>query len=234
MVDPFEKYVRWYLRFNGYFAIENFVIHEPIKGVIPQGGEFDVMAVRFPYSREDAGFRLENDQRLGLSSLDNCIDFVIAEVGAGGQKKLNDVWKPPDNEGTKAKRVAYALKWSGFFPDDEVTQHVAEEFQRNGQCRRDRINFRIIVFVQGHNSSVQKRGILQISFREITEWIVGVRSSCYVTRDLGVRSAHNQWDPLILRIWKMADPTSTFDQAEKVDRILALLREEWEANLKSP
>jgi hypothetical protein len=229
MVEPYEKYVRWYLRFKGYFAIENFVIHEPVGGVIPQGGEFDVMAVRFPFSREEAGFKLENDPKLGLSSLKDHIDFVIAEVGGGKRKELNKVWQPPDDGGIKAKRVAYALKWSGFFSDDAVTQRVAKEFQCNCQCRYDRFNCRVIVFAQEHKSSLQNRGIPQISFREISEWIVGVRSSCYAKRGLGVRSCHNQWDPLILQIWKIADPMSTVGQTDKVRRILDLLEEEWKA-----
>jgi len=36
MIDKYEVFVRWYLRFNGYFTIENFIVHgadaEPFHG----------------------------------------------------------------------------------------------------------------------------------------------------------------------------------------------------------
>jgi hypothetical protein len=31
MPDNFERFVRWYLRFNGYFTSENFYVHNPDK-----------------------------------------------------------------------------------------------------------------------------------------------------------------------------------------------------------
>jgi len=31
MADNYERFVRWYLRFNGYFTVENFYVHNPTK-----------------------------------------------------------------------------------------------------------------------------------------------------------------------------------------------------------
>jgi hypothetical protein len=65
MENNYEKFVRWYLRFNGYLTVQNFVIHEPQNGKVPEGAEFDVAAVRFPYSREQVQQKLiQNDPRL--------------------------------------------------------------------------------------------------------------------------------------------------------------------------
>jgi hypothetical protein len=68
------------------------VVYEPVTGA-----EVDVLAVRFPYAHEIAGFRIENDPKLfdaetGRRSL---IDFVIAEVKGGRRSTvLNDLWLP--------------------------------------------------------------------------------------------------------------------------------------------
>lgn len=48
MATKAEEFIRWYLRFNGYFSIENFVVHaadnpKRIKeGVVPQDTECDL------------------------------------------------------------------------------------------------------------------------------------------------------------------------------------------------
>jgi hypothetical protein len=94
MADRYETFVRWYLRFNGYLTVENFVIHEPVAGGVPQGGEFDVVGVRFPYSRESPGFDIELDKSPidDQAREDRLVDVVIAEVKSGGRTGLNPIW----------------------------------------------------------------------------------------------------------------------------------------------
>lgn len=51
MPDNFETFVRWYLRFNGYFTIENFIVHDPRrlwKQTIGNQTELDTLAIRLP------------------------------------------------------------------------------------------------------------------------------------------------------------------------------------------
>jgi hypothetical protein len=62
-VDPYELLVRWYLRFNGYLGVENFVVHQTVEGGNVQVGEDDILAIRFPNSRENPGFVLETDTK---------------------------------------------------------------------------------------------------------------------------------------------------------------------------
>ena len=64
MAQPTENLVRSYLRFNGYLGVENLIVHEPISGAVPQGAEFDVVAVRFPFSSETADFELPRHSQL--------------------------------------------------------------------------------------------------------------------------------------------------------------------------
>ena len=56
MADNYETLVRWYLRFNGYFTVESFIVHEATNQRNQQGGETDVLGVRFPFSQENPGF----------------------------------------------------------------------------------------------------------------------------------------------------------------------------------
>jgi len=46
--DCFEELTRWYLRFNGFLSIENFIIHEPAPHAetVPQGAEIDKRAAQ--------------------------------------------------------------------------------------------------------------------------------------------------------------------------------------------
>ncbi len=52
-----ETLVYWYLRFNGFFLIQNFVLH-PLadsEGSDKQAADSDLLAVRFPYVYEETG-----------------------------------------------------------------------------------------------------------------------------------------------------------------------------------
>src|ERR1700735_2320519 len=102
-----EILVRWYLRFNGYFGVENFILHEPTAEGIAPGGEFDILAVRFPFSQERAGFKIQNDEKLVDKEANEkgVVDFVIAEVKSGNHASLNKLWRQPDPNGEKRKRL---------------------------------------------------------------------------------------------------------------------------------
>jgi hypothetical protein len=84
------------LRFNGYLTVENYVVHEARNGRVPQGGEFDTLGVRFPYSHEHVDQKLiRNDPKLDDAdvSAHHLIDFVIAEVKSGKRNSLNGIWQ---------------------------------------------------------------------------------------------------------------------------------------------
>ena len=82
-----EELVRWYLRLNGYFTIESFIVHaadDPgriLNNQIGSHTETDILAVRMPYSKEITGkLSIVNHQPLVEGSYGR-YDFVIAEVG---------------------------------------------------------------------------------------------------------------------------------------------------------
>jgi hypothetical protein len=223
MPDACETFVRWYLRFNGYLGVENFVVHEPRAGRVNQGTESDILAVRFPYSHEDPGTPLQLDPRL-QAGMPNApvVDFVIAEVKGGNRAPLNDVWSPPPSD-IKIGRVAYLVKWLGSLPCETSIKEVATELQRYHKACRNGYNFRLIFFSKRERRPAQSLGIPQITFSQIAEFFVNVRAGCWQRSGLGVRSDHHQWDPLIRKAWSLADPGRGVSADQKVRDIAALL-----------
>jgi hypothetical protein len=70
---------------------------------------------------------------------------------------------------------------------------------------------------------VQELGIPQITFSDIAEFLVKVRIGCWQQSGLGVRSDHQQWDPLIVKAWMLADPQRDVPAAQKINDIVRLL-----------
>jgi hypothetical protein len=85
-----EKVAYWYFRLNGFFQIQNFVVHPERSG--GQRTDADLPAARFPFRAErlfdDASDVMADDeQRLALSR--ERIDVVIAEVKTNQPCALN-------------------------------------------------------------------------------------------------------------------------------------------------
>ena len=228
MTDPYETFVRWYLRFNGYFSVENFVIHEPVNGVIPQGGEIDILAVRFPYQLETPGFQIHNDERIidEEAAANKFTDIIIAEVKGGKRQNLNDIWIKPDPDDIYSHRLEYLISWIGIFPDEGAISHVVEELRTKYRSQVGLNLFRLILFNHNKSKKFEELGIQQVTFEEIADFFVTVRSPSWQGRGLGVRSAHDQWDPLIKEIWKIGDPENKVEDEVKIHKVLGLLANE--------
>jgi len=227
MKEQHEKLVRWYLRFNGYLTAENYVIHEARNGKVPQGGEFDTLGVRFPYSREQVDQKLiRNDPKLddAEARAAHLIDFVIAEVKGGNRNKLNSIWQSGD-EGAKVRRVAYLLRWMGALGDEQRISDVARRLQKEHRVREHGYLFRLVYFSHSHTQQAVPAVVPQITFQEIAEFIVKLRTPCWKGYGMGVRSLHGQWDKLICDIWDIGNPDSPLSEAQKIEAILALLAE---------
>lgn len=217
-VDPYELLVRWYLRFNGYLGVENFVIHQTVEGGNVQVGENDILAVRFPNSREDPGFALETDDRLlDKEAIDHALlDFVVAEVKGGRKDTLNTVWQAPPDP-AKIARAAYVIQWLGPLAERASIQQVATELQASHRSRSGQFLFRVVKFAHRVRPNLALR---QVTFNDIADFLVRVRTPCWQDRGYGARSPHNQWHPFIKSLWAIADPESSSDPASKIQAIL--------------
>ena len=223
MENNYEKLVRWYLRFNGYLTVENFVIHEPQGGpTITEGAEFDTVAVRFPHSREQIEQKMiQNDPRLEDSEANGgkLIDFVIAEVKSGKRNTLNNIWRP-QGEDLKVDRVAYLLRWLGALRTEDEIAEVARNLQKDLRARHTSFVFRVVYFSHANTTQAVPAIVPQITFRDIAEFVVRLRTPCWAQYNLGVKSNHDQWDEMICEIWNIGNPEKEGSESEKVDAIL--------------
>jgi len=118
-----ETLFTWYFRLNGYFTTPNFTVHKDFRKR-PGGGEADLLAVRFPYSKEEPrNYPFFRDEALVLKEK---VDFVIAEIKSS-QCCINPAWLNKNY-----RNVQYALKWMGFLHDGKEIEIAAEEIYNTG------------------------------------------------------------------------------------------------------
>src|SRR6266849_3065604 len=125
-----EELVLLYLRLNGYLTLGGYLLHRPLEGGEGLRTEVDALAGRFPKQREPlrGGPWQEqaNDSLLVLHPDAGLVDFVVAEVKAGGkQPRFND---PLLSEDAEARRnLEDLLSMLGCFGDhDEISRAAVE------------------------------------------------------------------------------------------------------------
>lgn len=166
-----ESLVKWYLRFNGYFTIPNFTVHPDTKK--GREAEADFIAVRFPFSEEQAGqYEFERHDDL---IVEDTIDFLLVEVKSS-ECVLNDTWTDP-----KRHNIDYALLWIGDLPKKQVAGIASKlydkgtvdyKYTEDGKKR----SVRLVSFGRytDKKSDDQKRkmpGILQIRLMQVVSFV---------------------------------------------------------------
>lgn len=102
-----EELAYWYLRFNGFFPIANFVMHK--SGRMKSSSDCDVLAVRPPHVYEKAGGEAEDwDQRLADSLDLNKTLGVVCEVKTGAYR-LDKLFKK-SNLKPQVERIGFAQR----------------------------------------------------------------------------------------------------------------------------
>ena len=226
MEDAYEELVRWYLRFNGYLYIDNFIVHEPnpTSTTVPQGAEIDILAVRFPFSRELISIKEVLRHETLEPPLPGMIDFVIAEVKARKKKiKLNKIWRNGDKEPYR-NRVEYLVRWLGCLTSESVISSVSSALLKTHHARRGRYSFRVILFAERSSQQSLPPTIRVITFEEILQFILHNRANSFAKIGLGTRSQHSQWSPLIKDLWAIAETEDSISEDEKMSRMSDLFR----------
>lgn len=219
-----EIVVKWYLRFNGYFIVDNFIVHagdDPARisgGTIGNYTEVDSLGIRHKYSSETTGaLQIQNDARL-LEPSGSAIDLVIAEVKTGGADRPNKIWLQKNLEA-----IRYMLRFAGFIEKeetiDEVVKKVGEEHRYVDPAGA--YSIRLIIFSE---IAVNKnwKHVCNILLEEVIDFIVRVRGECWVETGIGVQSDHKQWDPLINEVFSIANDF-TISAEERKQKIFAIL-----------
>jgi hypothetical protein len=212
----FELLTKWYLRFNGYFTVDNFIIHAGddnqriSNGTVGNYTDIDILGIRMPFHIERTGdLEIKNDPRLQCVEK---IDIVIAECKTGEQNRLNKVWSKGN-----FNAMEYLLKFCGVFKDSKQIEEVAKTLLSDLKYEDDKFRIRFILFAEKSPSKEsQDNGLTFISCAEIINFLKLERGECWVVSEIGTKSIHDSWDTLIKGIFKIAnDRTKSSERKEK-------------------
>ena len=203
--DKFERFVRWFLRFNGYFGVENFIVHagdDPSRisdGIVAPYTETDILAVRMPHSCEIAGPVTMATYGPLVGGSEDQTDVVIAEAKTG-EAKPNRVWREGDTE-----TIKYMARFIGLWKSEAELQEVASHLASRYRWEAPGVRVRYIVFCVEPNQHYASRGVTYLNLYHMLRFFVRERGECWLRANLGVASAHYQWDPVINRILEIAN-----------------------------
>lgn len=124
-----EALAYWYLRFNGFFPLSNFVLHRGAEG-LAASADSDLLAVRFRHAYEEIGGQPSDWDRATFGAwgvdLDRGPVALIVEVktGAPGRELRDGIRRAFSYE-----RLLYAVRRLGMFPlahSADVAEHLTQ------------------------------------------------------------------------------------------------------------
>lgn len=196
-----EILATWYLRFNGYFPIRGFVVHDA-GSVKQRGGQItdaDVLAVRLPHTAEiikapasDVPIVVKTDPGLDVRS--GVTDFVIADVSSQSCK-CNQLSEDGDID---IEYLIYCLRRFGYWPERKLAR-LAKMLSRKGCLERRDVRIRVLCFGVMEDAALR---LPQITFTRMLEYMRTDLFECYDLADRMVVSDHKQWDPLICEVYR--------------------------------
>jgi hypothetical protein len=206
-----EILAEWYLRFNGYFPLPNFILHDA--GLERQKGEqlteADVLAVHLPHTREiirGKGYEFEVEPHRDLNVKRGLMDFVIVEVSSE-ECKLN--WLQEDDT-INREFLKYILRRFGWWKEDTVssisrtlsTEKYWESDEESNRGTKERIR---VLSIGPSRSADSLEGLIEITFVDILDFLKYELFMSYTrSEDIGIIvSNHQQWHPLICKIYNM-------------------------------
>lgn len=162
MANYGEELVYWYLRLNGFFMIQNFVLNrEEDKSV----SNVDVLAVRFPHVHETVG-GMEEEWHGVLSSLweGNWFVGLICEIKTGPNIEIEDVFRNYYNlERAIARLGFFERRWENF------DVHVAKAYKEPITKIDDKYKICKVLFAESIPS--KPNNCLTITLDEVEQFI---------------------------------------------------------------
>lgn len=193
-----ERFCRWFLRFNGYFSVENFIVHasdDPTRisnGFVAPVTETDLLAVRMPHSVEVKGpLHVANFSTL-TADAGGKIDVIIGEVKTGNARP-NTVWRSNGDQ----HAIEYLVRFVGLCSTDSEVRTTASHLKRHFKYDTPAARYRYIIFCERPNDHYANAGVQYVTFLDMFRFLVDVRGQCWINANIGVASIHYQWDPLI-------------------------------------
>jgi hypothetical protein len=206
--ERFETFVVWYLRFNGYFTVPSFIVHAGddgtriSRGVVGNRTEVDTIAIRLPYSREGSGTPFVTDKNL-VDGADRRFDVVVAEVKSGKSNSPNKIWRNGETS-----HVEYLLRFLGWHEENDKIALAAKALIEHYSFEEPNLRVRYIIFAELVDSAWSDRGVKYITFADCIRFISEERGQSWASSKIGWRSMHDQWNPLIKRLFEIANDAS--------------------------
>ncbi|MEZ6028861.1 MAG: hypothetical protein R3C46_03835 [Hyphomonadaceae bacterium] len=202
-----EKVAYWYFRLNGFFMLENFVIHPGENG--GQRTDADILAIRFPNRAErfvDDPTDIMEDDTAGLRLSNSVVDIVIAEVKAG-RVKLNGPWTKEERQ--NIDRVIAAI---GCLPRKKIRRAATALYQA-GLYEQGDLRIRLVAVgrVRDESTAEQYPGVIQVLWHEMLNFIWR-RFRKYAQQKADVQ----QWDDTGRELKNLAEHHERDDFASKV------------------
>lgn len=179
-MNCFESLAMWYLRLNGYFVMPNFIAH----GQPGVRTEVDVLAVRFPHSKE------YGDDMQMLKIPTEKVDVVLAE-SKPDRCSLNGPWK----ESGDNQALEYVLRRVGIFESDSGIKAAADGLYGKQRYEVGIYTVRVVCFGRKQNGSLPN--VTQILWPHVLDFI----HRRFVTyRD--DKADHQHWDQFGKYLWE--------------------------------
>jgi len=156
-----ERLAYWYLRLNGFFVLDNFIIH-PDTGS-EQRTDVDLFGVRFRDRAELLINPMEDDRRWTTGG--TYVSVIIAEVKRS-KCSLNGPWTKPERQ--NMQRVLRAI---GCLPDSTV-EPAAEALYRTGSFS-DNLCTCSLIAIGASKGKLAIDTVPQVLFEDMIEFIHG-------------------------------------------------------------
>jgi len=202
--ENLELFADWYLRFNGYFTVNNFLVHAPEDPVriyrdsVGAHTEADLIGVALPYSDE-----LAFPKAPELSLPEGWTDVLILEAKSGIGKdstKPNKIWRQaPKDPQRQIEAVAYMIRFVGFHRPEqakEIATTLAQNYRYEDAERR--CVYRYAMLCSHVARTYLDHGVLHIPIDAAIEFVVHQRGQSWLNAHrTATRSSHDKWPPLI-------------------------------------
>jgi len=195
-----EIVASWYLRFNGYFPLTAFILHDA--GATKQPGgqltDADILAIRLPHTQEiirgsqgdiEVTTDCQLDVRQGLT------DFVIADVSSQ-ECKFN--WIDKSSQTVNTDFLEYCLRRFGYWSPDAVPE-ISKKLSTDQAFADDPNQVRVRLLSFGVKPSAGFPHIQQITFESVFEYM---KLPLFGSYGDTIVSDHKQWHPLICEIYR--------------------------------
>lgn len=200
-----EILVAWYLRFNGFFPLPNFILHDAgdKKEVGQQLTEADVLGVRLSFTKElistpDGTICTLVDPRLKVRA--GTSDFLIGEVSSQ-ECKFNWLDRP---EADQRLFFTYVLRRFGYWPERELAA-IVKRLHAKQVYEAKTVRVRLLSFgVRPSSAANWPKAIQEVTLEETLEYMRKL-FACYGQKPNSagspIVSDHQQWHPLIREIY---------------------------------